>query len=215
MKNLLLLTAFFLCSLHASAQSDRYTSAMSGIIAQVDSAETIAQYQDAANAFARIASAEPKAWLPPYYAAFCYVNAAFQWYQQDPAKALESLDAAQASLEKAKTLAPDASEIAVLQAYILIGRVSENPMVKGQELSPRVFAELGKAAAINPQNPRAPFLQGTYTLNMPEFYGGGAAKAKPLFEKAAALFETAPKDALLPHWGKNANARYLAKLEKN
>jgi hypothetical protein len=68
--------------------------------------------------------------------------------------------------------------------------------------------------ALNPQNPRAPFLQGMYTLNMPEFYGGGAARAKPLFEKAATLFEQPVSDALLPNWGKETNAYFLGETKK-
>ncbi|MBL7775287.1 MAG: hypothetical protein JNK89_04750, partial [Saprospiraceae bacterium] len=92
------------------------------------------------------------------------------------------------------------------------GRLMENPMALGAQITPRVFALLEKAAALDPANPRAPFLRGTYVLNMPEFYGGGAANAKPYFEKAAALFEQEKDRGLLPHWGKRVNARYLEQV---
>lgn len=211
MKNVFLSIIFTLFHIVAFAQNARYTAAMTKAITQLDSAKTSAQHLEAANSFARIASAEPKEWLPAYYAAFGQINAAFVLLRENPSKAEEAIDAAQSSLDKAKALAPAESEIAVLQAYILIARVSENPMVKGQELSPQVFAELGKAAALNPDNPRAPFLQGMYTLNMPEFYGGGAARAKPFFEKAAVLYEKAQPEALMPTWGKESNAKFLGK----
>lgn len=211
MKNAFLSIIFTLFHIAAFAQNARYTAAMTKAIAQLDSAKTSAQHLEAANSFARIASAEPKEWLPAYYAAFGQINAAFVLLRENPSKAEEAIEAAQSSLDKAKALAPTESEIAVLQAYILIARVSENPMVKGQELSPQVFAELGKAAALNPDNPRAPFLQGMYTLNMPEFYGGGAARAKPFFEKAAVLYEKAQPEALMPTWGKESNAKFLGK----
>jgi hypothetical protein len=214
MKNFVCLFAALFLSVAAFSQNAKYTGAMAKALTELDSAKTIAQHQDAANSFARIASAEPKEWLPGYYAAFSLVSAAFMQLKETPAKALETLDAAQSNLDKAHMIAPNESEIAVLQAYILIARVSENPMVKGQELSPQVFALLGKAAALNPQNPRAPFLQGTYTMNMPEFYGGGAAKAKPYFEKAASLFEQPAIDNLMPHWGKDTNAYFLEMASK-
>jgi len=194
------------------AQTDRYTTAMTAAVAQLDTAKGTADFQAAANTFARIAAAEPGQWLPHYYSAFCNLMVAFPMFSKDAAQALRTLDAAQASLDQAKAVAPDESDVAVLQAYVLIGRVMENPMVKGGELSPRVFAELEKATALDPANPRAPFLEGTYVLNMPEFYGGGAANAKPLFEKAAALFEKEKDRGLLPHWGRRVNAQYLEKV---
>lgn len=212
MKNVLLLLSFFLVCATAFTQNAKYTAAMTKTMVQLDSAQTSAQYTDVANGFSRIASAETKAWLPLYYAAFSQLSSAFILLKEDPAKALETVDMAQANLDKALALAPGESELAVLQAYILIARVSENPMVNGQVLSPQVFAALGKAEALNPANPRAAFLKGMYTMNMPEFYGGGAAKAKPLFEKAAMLYQQAVPDALLPHWGKQTNAYFLEQV---
>lgn len=209
MKNLFLFLSLSLTTYLLPAQNAPYTAAMTRALVQFDSASTPADFQAAANTFSRIAAAEPTAWLPLYYVAFSQIQAAFPLFQQDAAKAVATLDLAQASLDKAKALAPQESELAVLQAYLLIGRVTENPMAKGAELTPQVFAELGKAAALNPENPRAPFLRGTYVLNMPEFYGGGADKARPYFEKAATLFEKETDRGLLPHWGKKSNTQYL------
>ena len=214
MKNALLLFSFLFIGISLFAQNAKYDAAMTKAITRLDSAQTSAQHLESANDFARIASAEPKEWLPNYYAALGHLSAAFILLKENPSKAIETIDVAQTSLDKAKTLAPGESEIAVLQAYILIARVSENPMVKGQELSPKVFAELGKAAGMNPNNPRAPFLQGMYTMNMPEFYGGGATNAKPFFEKAAALFEREKPEAIMPHWGKDTNAYFLEQIAK-
>ncbi|MEQ1745035.1 MAG: hypothetical protein ABMA02_06405 [Saprospiraceae bacterium] len=205
-----LVLAFFAFLL--PAQNDRYVSAMNAAVAQLDTARSATDFQAAANTFARIAAAEPGQWLPEYYAAFSNLMVAFPLFSKDAAQALRTLDGAQASLDRAQALAPKESELAVLQAYVLIGRVMENPMAKGAELSPKVFAELEKAVALDPANPRAPFLKGTYVLNMPEFYGGGAANAKPLFEQAVALFEQEKGRGLLPHWGRRTNAQYLEKV---
>jgi hypothetical protein len=214
MKHHLLLLALTILSQPLSAQSEKYLAAMTEAVARFDSAKTVAQHQEAANTFARIASAEPAEWLPAYYAAFSRLRAGIDLLKEEPAKALQAFDLAQTDLDQARALAPQESEIAVLQAYILIGRVMESPMVKGQTLSPRVFAELAKAEALNPQNPRGPFLRGMYTLNMPDFYGGGAAKARPFFEQAAALYDKAPAAGLAPHWGKASNTKLLARLNE-
>lgn len=214
MKKYALSLALFLTAAALFAQSDPYTAAMTTAVAELDSAGTPADYQAAANTFSRIAAAEPSEWLPLYYAAFSQVQAAMRLVGQDVEKAMLTLNLAQSNLDKAKALVPQESELAVLQAYLLIGRLMENPMAKGAEITPQVFAELGKAKALNPANPRAAFLQGTYVLNMPEFYGGGAANAKPHFEQAVTLFEKETDRGLLPHWGRNANLRYLEQVSQ-
>lgn len=214
MKKVALLLALTLTTALLNAQNARYTEAMTKALTQLDSARSAADFQAVANTFARIAGAEPREWLPLYYTSFSNLIAGFILFQSDAPKALLALDLAQSNLDKAILLAPQESELAVLQAYVLIGRLMENPMAKGAEITPKVFAELGKAAALNPDNPRAPFLQGTYTLNMPEFYGGGAANAKPHFEKAAALFEKETDRGLLPHWGKEDNTKYLQQVSQ-
>lgn len=195
-----------------TAQIPQYTTAMTTAVAQLDSAKSADDYQATANTFARIAAAEPTEWLPHYYAAFSNLMVGFSRYEKDLNKAIFAFDQSEALLEKANALAPQESELAVLKAYLLIGRLMENPMALGAQITPQVFAALEKAAALNPANPRASFLRGTYVLNMPEFYGGGAKNAKPYFEKAAVLFEQETDRGLLPHWGQRANVQYLEKV---
>lgn len=214
MKHILFPCLIALVATFAQAQNDQYLGAMQSAISQLDTVRSAAQLQESANTFARIAAAKPDEWLPAYYAALANVRAGMTLMDAATVKAVKMLDAAQEYLDKAAALAPAESEVAVLQAFILMGRVTENPMVKGQELSPKVFAELGKASTLNPENPRAYLLRGMYTLNMPEFYGGGKANAKPFFEKAATLFaqENKAERGLLPHWGHATNARYMAQM---
>lgn len=209
MKHFFLMLLLSLLTTALFAQSDTYASAMSTAVAQLDSAKTSDDFQASANMFARVVAAEPTQWLPGYYAAFSNLMVGFMIQEKDLNKATASFDQAERQLDKARALAPQESEIAVLDAYLLIGRLMENPMALGAQITPKVFASLEKAAALNPQNPRAPFLRGAYVLKMPEFYGGGATNAKPYFEKAAALFELETERGLLPHWGRSSNVQYL------
>lgn len=196
------------------SQTNKFTTAMQSALVQLDTAKNAAQFTAAGNTFARIAAAETKEWLPDYYAAYAQLIAGFITSSTDMDKGQLLMDQAQASLQAAQkkaTQPADLSEIAVLQAYIYIGKITEDPMAKGGTLSPQVFAELGKAAAMNPANPRAPMIQGMFTLNMPEFYGGGAKNAKPLFEKAQLLFDAEKNQDIRPDWGAKQNAEFLAK----
>ena len=57
-------------------------------------------------------------------------------------------------------------------------------------------------------------IRGEFTLNMPEFYGGGAAKATPDIQKAAEKFETfKPASPLYPNWGKEHNESVAKRIE--
>ena len=71
-----------------------------------------------------------------------------------------------------------------------------------------------KAEAIDPKNPRVNYVRGQFALNMPEFYGGGAAKATPDIEKAAAKFaDFKPTSPIHPTWGTAQNAAILKALQ--
>jgi hypothetical protein len=62
---------------------------------------------------------------------------------------------------------------------------------------------LDKALELNPDNPRVYYLRATMTFHMPEAYGGGAAKALPLYQMAIEKFTTfKPKSEISPNWGK-------------
>lgn len=217
MKKLILNFAFMLLAASAVfAQNDKFNAAMKTAVTTLNVAQSPDDFIAAANTFTRIGAAESKEWLPGYYAAYAYLIAGFQTSEADMTKAQQYIDNAQTLLTNATKLATqpaDISEISVLQAYIYIGKVTENPMVKGGELSPKVFQELGKASSLNPNNPRAPFIQGMFTLNMPEFYGGGAKNAKPLFEKAKKLYEKEVSDGIRPDWGEGMNEGMLKSIE--
>ena len=56
------------------AGGDKYLEAMQSALALFDSSKSLEDLQNVANRFERIANAEPKEWLPLYYAAFCNAN---------------------------------------------------------------------------------------------------------------------------------------------
>ncbi len=211
-KQILNLAIIVLSALNLYGQNDKLQTALKTAVETLNKAQSADEFVAAANTFTRMAAAEPTAWLPNYYAAFANLNAGFITSKTDMDKAQAYMDNAQTLLNSASKVAAqpaDLSEIGALQAYILIGKVIADPMTKGAELSPRIFQELGKAGGMNPNNPRVPFLQGMYTMNMPEFYGGGAKNAKPYLEKAKTLFEAAVSDGIQPAWGMETNAAIL------
>ena len=194
----------------AISQSATYLAAMQTNLAQLDTTQKMEDFQKLANAFARIAEAEPKEWLPKYYNAYCNLVIGFMVSDTDPSKGQIFVSLAQTQVTEAQASNPTEVELVILQGYIYIGRIMENPMSKGAEYSPKCFQQIGKANMMDSNNPRANHVKGLLTMNMPEFYGGGAAKAKPILEKAAQQYETfKPATPLHPNWGKSRNAMLL------
>lgn len=201
MKKLLVCLFLFVGAAHA--QNEKYTQAMSAVLtdfrAQANSPTAL---QEIANRFERIATAEPKEWLPRYHAAFCYSTIAFM--TQNATDKDKILDKADALITDAAAIAGENDEIYVLKAYIAQARLAADPMSRWQTYG-AVFGEmLEKAKAINPENPRIYMLQGTNLFYTPEQFGGGKQTAKPVLEQALEKFTNfKPASAIHPMWGKS------------
>lgn len=162
-----------------------------------------------AGKFYRIGEAEQDKWLPYYYAAYSYVSITYNLEDGDEIDAW--LDKGQNMLDKAMELKPDEAENHVLQGLLYSMRIT-NPM-RGMKFSGLSNDALAKAEKLEPENPRLWLCKAQNVYYTPSMFGGGAENAKPLFEKAAELFDTfEPRGELYPGWGKETNAAQLASI---
>jgi len=207
-----LITIFLsLVVLTANAQSKKYLEAMASAISQMESSETVSNFQQAANTFERISMTETGEWLPLYYAAYSFI--VMSYIDQNVDKKDPYLDKAQQFLDKAFKIAPRESELFALQAFLYPSRITIDPMNRGMEYMPKMNAALDKAIELNPENPRSYYLRAITLLNMPESFGGGAEVARPLFEKAKEKFDKfEPASPIHPDWGKEINEMEMQKL---
>ena len=215
MKNL---TAFFvgmLClatSVHA--QNEKFQMAMGKAMGQMSSSKTPEEWKNTANTFSRIASVETTEWLPQYYAALSHLYAGYTIMGSNMAEAQGLATAALTEIQAAQKIAPAESELVALEAFAYQLQLLEDPMSKGAEMSGKIFATLGKAEAMNPANPRTYYLRGNFMLNMPEFFGGGPAKAAPDAQKAVAAYAAfTPASPLHPNWGAGLAAELAEKVK--
>lgn len=189
-------------------QNENYTNAMLQAISSLDKVESQTDYQNLANTFERIASAENDQWLPSYYASFCYIMMGFM--QQDPGKIDPLLDKAQKHIDKALEIASGESEIFALQGMLHQGRISVDPMARGMQYSQMAQASLEKAKKINPDNPRIYFLIAQNLYHTPPMFGGGPETACPVFRQADEKFKNfKPANELSPSWGFEDNTRFI------
>lgn len=213
MKTLILIMVASIAITVTNAQDAKYIKAMEKNISMIDSANVQTQpnlFQDAYNAFERIAGANSKEWLPLYYQSFCEVMMGMR--QTDNQKKDEYFDKAEALINKADSLQPDNSEIYVLKSFITSMKISVDPQNRGQQLGMKSGMLLGKALQLDPENPRAYFLKGQGLIFTPPQFGGGKDKAIPVLETAVKKFaKFKPTSSIMPHWGE---AKCKAALEE-
>jgi len=212
MKTSIFILAMILLSVFGKA-NEAYQKAMSQSIEKLFQAKTIPEYVEVANQFERISQIEKAEWLPQYYASFAYIMISFQ--ETENTKKDQYLDQAQKYLDQAMAIEPNESELYMLQGFLYPSRINIDPMARGMIYMGKMNESLDKALALNPDNPRVYYLRATMTYHMPEAYGGGAAKALPLFQTAAEKFLIfKPKTELSPNWGKEMNDAELKKIQE-
>jgi tetratricopeptide (TPR) repeat protein len=193
--------------------NETYQKAMSFSIEKLFQAKTIPEYVEIANQFDRISKTEKTEWLPLYYAAFVYIMVSFQ--EPENAKKDQYLDQAQKYLDEAKAIDPNESELHLLQGFLYPSRINIDPMNRGMVYMSDTNKPLDKALELNPDNPRVYYLRATMINHTPEAYGGGAAKALPLYQAANEKFGIfKPKTAISPNWGKEMNDTELKNVQE-
>jgi tetratricopeptide (TPR) repeat protein len=74
-------------------------------------------------------------------------------------------------------------------------------MLSGMRLGSKSNAELDRAVAAGPNNPRVWLMRGIGAFNTPSTFGGGLDKAETYLKKALELAATDAPEPPLPAWG--------------
>ena len=213
MKKTLFLTTLVLLTVPAMSQGRKYTKAMGSAIEKMNEAPNPASELEMVASFEEIALDYPDQWLPSYHASRILITSSFE--ESDASKSDAMLEHAKKWLDSAMELEPDESEIHVLESLYYIGLMSAEPEVRGPIYYEDAMLAIQKSLSLNPENPRAHFMDGTMTSNMPEFIGGGPEAAKPIFLEAAEKFKTFHHDdPFWPTWGEDLNQAELDRLKE-
>ncbi len=182
------------------AQSPKYTAAMTAVLQQMKDATTPDAMIALEAKFERIAEAEKTEWLPYYYAGTLKTRLSMQHAGGDPDKLA---DDAAVLAAKADSLSPKNSEVYCLKSMVASSKLLVDPQSRWMQYGAESNKALEMAKKMDSTNPRPFVLQAIGLKNMPEAFGGGCTRAKPLAEKAAKLLATfKPKSELAPVWGK-------------
>ncbi|MFT3936800.1 MAG: hypothetical protein QM726_24460 [Chitinophagaceae bacterium] len=209
MKTLML--SFLVCAMAITgfAQSDKYTAVMQKNIAALDAAKSVADLQDVAAAFERVGDAEKTQWLPYYYAALAQT-----WIGWRPDVKDKDGNAIQIAkyLTKAEAIEKNA-ELYAVENMMNTQQMVVDPQTRWQSYGAKAAAALQEGLKLDPNNPRLYYLQGESLFGTPVQFGGGKDKAKPVFEKAVALFKAAQPKPLYPTWGQKQAEDKLAQCQ--
>lgn len=201
MKRFILSLAVVFFSLVAGAQNAEYYKVMGETLGKFANCKTAADFQDLGNKFGMIANAEKSEWLPVYYQAHCYILMSF--IDQDAAKKDSYLDEAEKLVNKLVEMAPNEAEVYVLQSFFYTGRLVVNPAERGQQFSQLSGQAIGKALALEPNNPRARMLKIQMDMGAARFFGNDPNSYCPDAKKLLASWDQyKPKSPLYPNWGK-------------
>lgn len=202
-----------LVTLTGYAQSDKYTGGMKKSLALLDSAKTTADFQSAAAAFERIGEAEKTQWLPYYYAGLALTTAGWMDSKLDKDANGEKVKALCDKAEALTSDNADKSEILTIRNMATTQQMLVDPQNRWMTYGQEADGYIQKGIQLNANNPRLYYLQGAGIFGTPEQFGGGKAKAKPVLEKAVALYKAEQPKALYPDWGRKQAEEMLAQCQ--
>jgi hypothetical protein len=202
-----------LSSLVALAQSERYMQAMKANLSKFDSVKTTEEYQALAATFERIGDAEKTEWLPYYYSAISLLTTAWADTRVDKDANAQKVKSV---VDKAEALTKDNKDKAELLAVKNMTATQQmlvDPPNRWMSYGQEGANYLKQAKELDPENPRLAYLEGAGIFGTPEQFGGGKAKAKPVLEKAVALFKAEKPKPLHPQWGQKIAEDMLAQCQ--
>jgi len=209
MKNIVTISVILISSVF-HGYAGNYEETMKMNIRKLYQTQNPEELVEMGNTFDRIGRKESNQWLPFYYASYANVSILFFSPDLSADEKNRYLDQAQEELDAAFKIKSKESESYVLQA--LIDQMRITAQGDARQYSGLAGEALAKAELLDPQNPRVYYVKATNLFYRPKEFGGGAEVAKPLFEKAAALFEKSKeKETLLPAWGRQPNQMMLEK----
>lgn len=217
MKKVIFLVVAALTMMTATRAQEANVQHLQSAVAKLASASNVKKYQQLASEFANIAEAQKTNWLPWYYAAFC--NAKIGWLLENDGDLIEPFaKKAEVQIQKSLSLLDTAkqkkelSEVYCVLSMVKRANVFINPMTYGRQYGPAASQYIQSARRIDPENPRAIYLEGWEKYATPKMWGGDKKKAKELLELATQRLNTQQVSDNYPHWGKKEVEETLKKL---
>lgn len=186
-----------------NGQDQAMTRQLELAVTALDGAKSTAEWQLARGRFERLSMVDKENWFPCYYLAYTDITLSFQTTSADEKQ--KYLDDASACLEKLSQMKVTEktilSEINTLQGYWYFAQMAINPAVNGPKYAGAITACFAKAIQLNPENPRAIFLNAYFQKSMAAAMQQNYPTFGEEMEQAAALLAGQSRESTMPHWG--------------
>lgn len=190
-----------LISLSGISGTPAFNKAMQNALTQFGNSKSVADFQNTANSFQRISNTANEEWLPEYYQAQCYILMSFM--DKDPTQKDAFIDLAETSIKSILNKVPQNSEAYALQGFMYTARLVVDPANRGREYSILSMKSLRKSLAINPQNPRALYLQLSNEVGTANFFGNDVTVYCERINNLIQNWDEYNKvEPMFPSWGK-------------
>ena len=146
----------------------------------------------------RAVTAFPDDALLNHYAGYALYRLAAPTMETDMDGAIVLLEESESFLAKSIEIEPMAESHALMSVVLGMQIVDD---AQAMTLGMRLGAELGRAKALDPRNPRVRLLEGISALYTPPAFGGGFDAAVRHFLAAIELFAEDAPEPPLPAWG--------------
>lgn len=186
------------------AGNPSYVLKMTETLETMRAAKSLAEHIKAANTFTMIAGVARDEWLPLYYHANIYINLIYVDTLADNDQKEKYLEIAKVSIDKMLESNPGEAEVQALDGWYWISRIGLRPMVYGMLYIGNYSSAIERSLAIEPENPRAIFLDLSNKIGKAEFFGSDISEycvdVNALYDRWDSYV---PKSELHPTWGKD------------
>lgn len=211
--NKILTVVLLLATFTGYAQSDKYVNAMKKNLVLFDSVKTTEEFQSLAATFERIGDAEKTEWLPYYYSGLALLTPGWMDPKLDKDANAEKIKLLCAKGEALATNNEDKAELLSLRNMAATQQMLVDPANRWMTFGQEAGVHLKKAQELDANNPRLAYLEGAGVFGTPEQFGGGKTKAKPILEKAVALYKSKNVKPMHPQWGLKQTEDMLAQCQ--
>ncbi|NSL88678.1 hypothetical protein ECE50_017690 [Chitinophaga sp. Mgbs1] len=193
------------------------TDALQGAVVKLDKAASVKDYESLEKEFITLAASQKSSWLPYYYAAFCNAKIGFL-YKEDGERIEPYSVRGEEQLAKAQSLLDtirqkqELAEVYTVYSMVYRTKVFINPMTYGRRYGTLSDKFMKQALQLDPQNPRALYVQAWVKYATPRMWGGDKQQARELAEKSLSRLKNG-STGVAPHWGKTEDEELLNKLK--